>query len=55
MSDLRVIFATTDGQTRRIAEASAADARTLGIGSIPPTGTVRHTGVAVRLGRTSFR
>jgi menaquinone-dependent protoporphyrinogen oxidase len=33
MSELPVFFATTDGQTRRIAEAFAAHARTLGIDS----------------------
>jgi menaquinone-dependent protoporphyrinogen oxidase len=33
MSELPVFFATTDGQTRRIAEAFAAHARSLGIDS----------------------
>jgi menaquinone-dependent protoporphyrinogen oxidase len=33
MSELPVFFATTDGQTRRIAEAFAAHARTLGVDS----------------------
>ena len=33
MSELPVFFATTDGQTRRIAEAFAAHARFLGVDS----------------------